>query len=69
MKDKKYQYLLYLISGVIAITLAIQVYWNYKNYQEREQQLSIDLQTALDQSVEDYFTIRAKQYYKFCQFW
>jgi len=60
MKDKKYQYLLYLISGVIAITLAIQVYWNYKNYQEREQQLSIDLQTALDQSVEDYFTIRAK---------
>lgn len=60
MKDKKYYYLLYLISVVIAITLAIQVYWNYKNYQEREQQLRIDLQTALDQSVEDYFTLRAK---------
>ncbi len=60
MKDKKYQYLLYLISAVIAITLAIQIYWNYKNYQEREQQLRIDLQTALDQSVEDYFTLRAQ---------
>lgn len=60
MKDKKYQYLLYVISTVIAITLAIQVYWNYKNYKESERELRIDLQTALDQSVEDYFTLRAK---------
>lgn len=60
MNEKNYRYLLYLISAVIAITLAIQVYWNYKNYKESERQLKIDLQTTLDQSVEDYFTLRAK---------
>ena len=60
MNEKSYKYLLYLISAVIAITLAIQVYWNFKNYKESERQLKIDLQTTLDQSVEDYFTIRAK---------
>ncbi|MGJ8683579.1 MAG: sensor histidine kinase [Nonlabens sp.] len=60
MNEKSYRYLLYLISAVIAVTLAIQVYWNYKNYKESERQLKTDLQTALDQSVEDYFTLRAK---------
>ncbi|GAL73468.1 sensor histidine kinase [Nonlabens ulvanivorans] len=60
MNERSYRYLLYLISAVIAITLAIQVYWNYKNYKESERQLKIDLQTTLDQSVEDYFTLRAK---------
>jgi len=60
MNEKSYRYLLYLISVVITITLAIQVYWNYKNYKESERQLKIDLQTTLDQSVEDYFTIQAK---------
>ncbi|MEP2968250.1 MAG: hypothetical protein ABJO82_01850, partial [Nonlabens ulvanivorans] len=60
MNERSYRYLLYLISAVIAITLAIQVYWNYKNYKESERKLKIDLQTTLDQSVEDYFTLRAK---------
>lgn len=60
MNEKNYKYLLYLISAVIAITLAIQVYWNYKNYKESERELRIDLQTTLDQSVEDYFTLEAK---------
>lgn len=60
MNEKKYTYLLYVISAVIAITLLTQVYWNYKNYKESERQLKIDLQTTLDQSVEDYFTLNAK---------
>lgn len=60
MNEKKYRLLLYLITAVILVTLAIQGYWNYKNYQESERQLKSDLQTALDQSIEDYFTIKAK---------
>ncbi|WOI21998.1 sensor histidine kinase [Nonlabens ulvanivorans] len=60
MNERSYRYLLYLISVVITITLAIQVYWNYKNFKESERQLKTDLQTTLDQSVEDYFTLRAK---------
>jgi len=60
MKDRKYIYLLVLISLVILTTLSIQVYWNYKNYKESEQQLVADVQTTLDQSVEQYFTKRAK---------
>ncbi|MGB5981196.1 MAG: HAMP domain-containing sensor histidine kinase [Nonlabens sp.] len=60
MKDRKYVYLLILISLVILTTLSIQVYWNYKNFKESEQQLVADVQTTLDQSVEQYFTKRAK---------
>lgn len=60
MNEKKYRLLLYLITIVILVTLGTQGYWNYKNYQESERQLKSDLQTALDQSLEDYFTIKAK---------
>jgi len=61
MNEKKYRLLLYLISIVILVTLSIQGYWHYKNYQESERQLHADLQGMLDQSVEDYFTIKAKK--------
>lgn len=61
MNEKKYRLLLYLISVVILVTLSIQGYWHYTNYQESERQLHADLQGMLDQSVEDYFTIKAKK--------
>lgn len=61
MNGKRYTYILILITVVIVATLGIQVYWNIKNYQDTEQQVQRDLQTALDKSVEDYFTIQAKR--------
>lgn len=61
MNNRKYTYVLLLISLVIVATLSIQVYWNYKNYQESERQFIADVQTCLDQSVDDYFTNRAKE--------
>jgi two-component system phosphate regulon sensor histidine kinase PhoR len=61
MNDKKYRYALVLISLVILATLVIQVYWNYKNYEEARRQLISDVQISLDQSVDQYFTQRAKE--------
>ncbi|ARN78331.1 hypothetical protein BST97_10210 [Nonlabens spongiae] len=60
MRDRKYMYLLVLITFVILTTLCIQLYWNYKTYRESEQQLVTDVQSTLDQSVDQYFTKKAK---------
>lgn len=46
---------------VIASTIAIQVYWNFKNYQSNKQQLVNDVQTSLDNAVEKYYTNLAKE--------
>jgi two-component system phosphate regulon sensor histidine kinase PhoR len=61
MNNRKYTYLLILISLVIVATLSIQLYWNYKNYKESERQLIADVQTSINQSVDDYFTNRARE--------
>lgn len=55
MNDRKYHFLLVLISVVIATTLAIQLYWNYNNFQESKKNLVTDLQKSLDQSVDIYY--------------
>ncbi len=55
MNDRKYHFILVLISVVIATTLAIQIYWNYNNFQESKRILVSDLQISLDQSVSAYY--------------
>ena len=61
MNDKKYQWILYVIVAVIISTIAIQVYWNFKNYQSNKQQLVNDVQLSLDNAVEKYYTDLAKE--------
>ncbi len=56
MNGFKYKSILYFISAVILATLCIQVYWNYKNYQIGKQQLANDVQTSLDNAVDQYYT-------------
>jgi two-component system phosphate regulon sensor histidine kinase PhoR len=56
MNGFKYKSILYLISAVILATLCIQVYWNYKNYLTGKQQLANDVQTSLDNAVDQYYT-------------
>ncbi len=56
MNQFKYRWILYFISGVILTTLCIQVYWNYKNYQLGKQQLVNDVQTSLDNTVDQYYS-------------
>jgi membrane carboxypeptidase/penicillin-binding protein PbpC len=55
MNDRKYHFILVLISVVIAATLAIQIYWNYNNFQKVKKTLVYDLQTTLDKSVDIYY--------------
>jgi two-component system phosphate regulon sensor histidine kinase PhoR len=62
MNGFKYRWILYFISSVILITLCIQIYWNYKNYVSGKQQLINDVQTSLDNSVDQYYTKLAQEH-------
>lgn len=55
MNHKSYRWILYVITTVIIGTLAIQIYWNYKNYLVNKQQLINDVQQSLDDAVEGYY--------------
>lgn len=46
---------LYFISATIIVTLSIQFYWNYKNYQDIKQRVLNEIQIALDNSLDNYF--------------
>jgi len=61
MNDKRYQWILYTIVSVIIITIGIQVYWNYKNYQTNKQQLINEVQISLDKAVDDYYSDLAER--------
>ncbi|WP_299114409.1 HAMP domain-containing sensor histidine kinase [uncultured Winogradskyella sp.] len=60
MNNQRYRWILYVITAVIAATITIQVYWNYKNYQTNKQQLIRDVQISLDKAVDDYYASLAK---------
>lgn len=61
MNSLQYKGILYFITTVIVATFCIQVYWNYKNYQTSKQQLVNDVQTSLDNAIDQYFTGLAAQ--------
>ena len=55
MKQQRANWILYFIITTIAITVAVQVYWNYKNYQVNKQQFINQVQISLDNAVEAYY--------------
>ncbi len=61
MNNSRYRIILYFIVTVILSTIAIQVYWNYKNYLANKQQLIKDVQVSLDKAVDDYYVNLAEQ--------
>ena len=61
MNEKRYRWILYVIVTVIVATIAIQIYWNYKNYLNNKQQLINDVQVSLDKAVEDYYANLAER--------
>ncbi|MCB0428075.1 MAG: two-component sensor histidine kinase, partial [Mangrovimonas sp.] len=61
MKDSKFRWILHLIAVVTLSTIAIQVYWNYKNYLANKQQLINDVQVSLDKAVDDYYAQLAER--------
>ena len=60
MNTRKYRWLLYLITLTVLATISVQVYWNYKNYQQNKQRVLNEIQISLDNAVEGYFADIAK---------
>lgn len=63
MKKKSHYNILYLIITTIAITLAIQVFWNYKNYKQNKRRVVVEVRRSLDNAVEEYYAQLVKQNY------
>ena len=61
MPNAIYRKLLYFICGVISVTLGIQLYWNYKNYEDGKQQLIREVQSSADSAIDSYFIDLAKR--------
>ncbi|MBA6155836.1 HAMP domain-containing histidine kinase [Tenacibaculum sp. S7007] len=61
MNTKKHNWILYLISATIIATVAIQFYWNYKNYEQNKQRVINEIQISLDNSIEIYYADLSKQ--------
>ena len=55
MNGKGYKWIVYLIGFTIVITIAAQVYWNYREYQINKDELINRVQLSLDNSVESYY--------------
>lgn len=55
MQSRHFRGTLYFISVVIVATIAIQFYWNYKNYWDGKQQLIREIQSSVDQAIDSYF--------------
>ena len=55
MDKKNYKWVVYFIGVTIFTTIAVQVYWNYREYQLNKQNLISKVQLSLDNSVEAYF--------------
>jgi len=63
MNTRKQQIVLYLITATVFITLAVQVYWNYKNYQQNKQRVLNEIQLTLDNAIAVYYSNLSKSNY------
>jgi len=63
MNEKKYKQIFYFITLTIIVTIGVQFYWNYKNYQENKRQLVNEIQISFDNSIEEYYAALAKEEY------
>lgn len=55
MNKKNYKWVVYFIAVTIIITIMVQLYWNYREYQLNKQNLISKVQLSLDNSVEAYY--------------
>lgn len=60
MSSKKYNWIFYLIATTIVTTVGVQLYWNFKNYQENKQRVTNDIQLSFDNAIEEYYSSMAK---------
>ncbi|WP_299523399.1 sensor histidine kinase KdpD [uncultured Lutibacter sp.] len=55
MNKSNYKWVVYFIGITVITTIAVQVYWNFREYQINKQNLISKVQLSLDNSVEAYF--------------
>ena len=55
MNEKKYKWLLYLIVITILLTIVVQCYWNYKNYQHNKLNFNNQVQISIDNALDTYY--------------
>ena len=55
MNKTNYKWVVYFIAITVIITIMVQVYWNFREYQLNKQNLISKVQLSLDNSVEAYF--------------
>ncbi|WOD42188.1 sensor histidine kinase [Hwangdonia lutea] len=55
MNEKKYKWILYLIVTTILLTIAVQYYWNYKNYLQNKQNFINQVQVGFDNALDTYY--------------
>ncbi|WBX71708.1 sensor histidine kinase [Tenacibaculum retecalamus] len=60
MENKKYRWILYFIIITILTTISVQIYWNYKNYDQNKQRVLNEIQISLNDAVNSYFTDLSK---------
>lgn len=61
MNTKKHRWILYLISTTIVATISIQLFWNFKNYQQNKQHVINEIQQSLNDALEIYFADLSKK--------
>lgn len=61
MEPKKHSWILYLILATILTTIAVQFYWNYRNYEQNKQRVLNEIQLSLDNAVEQYYSNLSKK--------
>ncbi len=60
MQKERLKLLSIIIVGAVILTVVIQGYWNYRNFQVQQQHFKNDVQQALDLGLEVYYTNRAQ---------
>jgi len=55
MNEKKYKWLLYFIVTTILLTIVVQYYWNFKNYQQNKQNFINQVQISFDNALDAYY--------------
>ena len=58
---KKYTWIFYFITATILTTIAVQINWNYKNYQENKQHVQNEIKLSLNTALEIYYSNLAKK--------
>ena len=61
MENKKHRWILYFIIITILTTIGVQLYWNYKNYEQNKQRVLNEIQISLDNSIEAYYINLSKK--------